>query len=41
MVVRGTLRYQRFPEFVRVLVEMGWLREGVVRKVLVVLRMLR
>ena len=36
MVVRGTLRYQRFPEFVRVLVEMG-LREGVVRKVLVVL----
>ena len=24
-VVRGTLRYQGFPEFIRVLVQLGWL----------------
>lgn len=26
-IIRGTLRYQGFPEFVRVLVEMGFLSE--------------
>jgi spermidine synthase / saccharopine dehydrogenase (NADP+, L-glutamate-forming) len=26
-VVRGTLRYQGFPEFVKALVELGWLDE--------------
>ena len=26
-VVRGTLRYQGFPEFVKALVELGWLEE--------------
>jgi len=27
-VVRGTLRYQGFPEFVKALVELGWLDEA-------------
>jgi spermidine synthase / saccharopine dehydrogenase (NADP+, L-glutamate-forming) len=27
-VVRGTLRYQGFPEFIKALVELGWLDAG-------------
>lgn len=27
-VVRGTLRYQGFPEFVKALVKLGWLEEA-------------
>jgi spermidine synthase / saccharopine dehydrogenase (NADP+, L-glutamate-forming) len=27
-VVRGTLRYQGFPEFIKALVDMGWLDQG-------------
>lgn len=28
-MVRGTLRYQGFPEMVQVLVAMGWMDQGV------------
>ena len=29
VVVRGTLRYQGFPEFIAALVKLGWLESGV------------